>query len=378
MSLNILNFSDVHFGAGDPERYYNEEIVPLLEQAYNLPKIDLISSCGELFDKRVYVDDPTYIFINRFKDDLKDLGKLHNCPVIFIEGTDSHERGQYAIFKDDPELIIVSDSIQYFTVDNYVIRCIPDLTWDSYEEFSKAAFSRYADITLMHGLIEGAIPLLDDKAHNSKRSVVVKLKDLEKNTKLFTVAGHIHERMFLSDSVWYTGATSASSFKDANNNLFGIDYIIVKGENFTPNFIKNKNTRVFKTVNINKIVEGKSLESIKAQLTLMKRAMKANEVIRLDINDTDRLSMDDRINIRTIKTLFADTFTFHIIVSMDGILSDETVDELSKASEEVLSSEYTLAEKIEMDVRDNNEIDFSIRKKLNLNRIEVILSIDIF
>lgn len=367
------NFSDVHFGTQDPKEYFEIELVPILEGLHKRENIGIITFAGEIWEKRMPSDDPSFIYSLKFIDEIRSIVRNKSGVLAMCKGTLSHEANQYEAIKELMSDIFVFDKIGYLDYDGFIFRFIPDLSYNSYNEFKDLAFTRQADITVMHGLIEGALPMINAAQHVRKKEVIIKKRDLKEYTNLYTVAGHIHERLRLDQDIWYTSALSASSYKDANKTEFGYDSIrIFEDDEYEVFFNKNKNTRVYKKENVTQLFKNATFESVRSQLILKKKSLLPREYVRLDIHDSS-LTIDELAVLRSIKAQFGNVFDFNVIVD-DIEVDDKTANTIRDDAAKILNPNIPVEEKILEDIHDNPNIRFDLKRRLTNEKIEYYIT----
>ena len=93
-----VHLADLHFGAFNPKTQY--EI--LMEQCYNniclLPKIDIISIDGDIFDHKVMANSDAALYATKFIDNLVKLSIEKNATLVILAGTYSHDFDQLKLF----------------------------------------------------------------------------------------------------------------------------------------------------------------------------------------------------------------------------------------------------------------------------------------
>lgn len=374
MKFRHVNFSDIHFGACDPKLFYENELVPLLEAIADIENLGIVTSAGELYDKRVHYDDPVVTYSHKFINDLRDICYRKSAALALCAGTRSHEGNQYDLLKSYEDIYIYDD-VGILKVDGVSFRFIPDLAYDNYTIFKDRTFTSKVDITVMHGLIEGAIPVADIlSTHTRKKDITVRVKDLQEYTRLYTVAGHVHKRMNIASNIWYTGATRASSYKDANIKRFGIDNIEVYDDDYRLNFIHNKYSPIYRTENMTHLFTETTMEKVKGNLLLHKRSLNENDHVRIDIEEK-YLTANDLAIFRSVKSLFSDTFDFNLLVDTEG--KESIISKIEEESAMVLDSSITVEEKAHIDIQDNRDVKYDIKTRMTLDRINDLINLDI-
>ena len=133
-SLIEIHLADLHFGAFDPAKQYSI----LMDQVYTkieaLPKVDIISIDGDIFDHKVMSNSDTALYATKFIDQLVHLSKQKNATLVILAGTYSHDFDQLKLFyhymDNDPILDVdvrVITNIQFEYIQGAKILMIPEL-----------------------------------------------------------------------------------------------------------------------------------------------------------------------------------------------------------------------------------------------------------
>ena len=87
-SLIEIHLADLHFGAFDPAKQY----AILMDQVYTkieaLPKVDIISIDGDIFDHKVMSNSDTALYATKFIDQLVHLSKQKNATLVIFGAYD--------------------------------------------------------------------------------------------------------------------------------------------------------------------------------------------------------------------------------------------------------------------------------------------------
>ena len=112
-ALIMVHIGDIHFGAFDSERLYKELKYEFIKKIKRLPRIDLLSINGDLFDRDLSMNTNHAYYLMRFLDDLYKLARKGFIDKIrIIKGTKSHDHDQLdsIIIPEDIDIKIFSFS----------------------------------------------------------------------------------------------------------------------------------------------------------------------------------------------------------------------------------------------------------------------------
>ena len=155
------HIADLHFGAIDPAKQYR-----ILEEQYlltinSLPKLDIISVDGDIFDHKVMSNSDKTYYASLFIDNLIRIARNKNATVIILHGTYSHDADQLKLFYhyvNDPTVDVrIVTTIQYVYAKGATILCIPELYGVDEDVYRQFLFGSYYDECFMHGTFHGAV-----------------------------------------------------------------------------------------------------------------------------------------------------------------------------------------------------------------------------
>lgn len=387
--LKMINISDLHLLVRNRDEYFDYEMCPMIEKIERICKstgLDVLTLAGDLMDSILKFDNTTIHLVQNFIQILCNLAKAYGFEILVIKGTESHDGNQLESlrhFEYNGNPIRFFNTVQYVNVKGFVLRMLPELYWDSYEEFLKTSLSSYADITVFHGTVAGVDKRIElgYKTHDRKKDILIQPLDLQANTRIFSVGGHIHNRCQVAENVWYTGSYSANSFKDANDFNRGMDYITVKYDtdnnvyDLNIKFIPNSGSRRFITENITDLIINRGLEDVKNYLYMKNRGRQEFDNIRLDI-DYSVLNLEQRSKANTIRNLFADKFTFKNIKELRILNSDES-NLINNEATFILKKDIPNEVKVEREIKSDMSISTFLRDRLTQDRIKELIEIDI-
>ena len=164
-SLIEIHLADLHFGAFDPAKQYSI----LMDQVYTkieaLPKVDIISIDGDIFDHKVMSNSDTALYATKFIDQLVHLSRQKNATLVILAGTYSHDFDQLKLFyhymdhdsTDNTDIRVITN-IQFEYIKGARILMIPELNGVDESVYQKFFFnSGWYDEAFVHGTFEGSV-----------------------------------------------------------------------------------------------------------------------------------------------------------------------------------------------------------------------------
>lgn len=157
-----IHIADLHFGAFNPKTQYQILQEQFLSKIVTLPKIDLISVDGDIFDHKVMSNSDVVLYASLFIDNLVSICREKQATLIILHGTYSHDYDQLKMFyhyMDDKTVDVrVITQIQFEIVKNCRILCIPELYGveeSIYQNFFNE--SGWYDEAFIHGTYKGSV-----------------------------------------------------------------------------------------------------------------------------------------------------------------------------------------------------------------------------
>lgn len=372
--MRIINISDLHISPyKNPYDYYNELsfIIDYIDDIYlKNNKLDMLVFNGDFFDEFYSASSAEINVASTFITNIYKRAHNYGFNIFFLKGTYSHGDSQLSIYKPIfDERVRFVENVSYFEVCGAIVRFIPEYYSATYEELEEKAFKDMADITFMHGTIEGCgIFAKQSGASQVKNAQVIKIADLRNSTRIFTVAGHIHNRNQIAEDIWYTGSYTSSSFSDAGTKK-GFDDITVDLDlgTYEVKHVINRSARNFKIYDATEVIK---FPLQKARVFFNELKMDRNEldIIRIDVN-CNGYNDDNLNNLNIIRSQFKDVFQFKInrdivqMVASKDILAD---------AEKVLSPTVSIVDKIAWGIKEVYDIDMAdsrIRQILDLPEV---------
>lgn len=218
-----VHIADLHFGAFDPRLQYNI----LMEQMYTkiqmLPRIDIISIDGDIFDHKVMSNSDAALYATKFVDQLVQLSKEKKATLVILAGTYSHDFDQLKLFyhymDHDPinEVDVrVITNIQFEYIKGARILMIPELNGVDEKVYQEFFFnSGWYDEAFVHGTFEGSV--YDNLVSGSSRLLTA--KDFI-YCKGVAISGHVHKAGCFQGFYYYCGCPYRWKFGEEEEKGF--------------------------------------------------------------------------------------------------------------------------------------------------------------
>lgn len=207
-TLIEAHLADLHFGAFDPKKQYQILIEQVLSELYQLPKLDIISIDGDLFDHKVMSNSDAALYASKFVADLVHLAKTKNATLILLAGTYSHDFDQLKLFyhyMDNSQNygvdVRVITNIQFEFIKGARILMIPELNGveeSVYQKFFNQ--SGWYDAAFVHGTFEGSV--YGNLTSGSSRLLTA--EDFKYCTGV-AISGHVHKAGCFQGFYYYCG-----------------------------------------------------------------------------------------------------------------------------------------------------------------------------
>ena len=164
-TLIEVHLADLHFGAFNPADQYRILMEQFYNKIYTMPRIDIISIDGDIFDHKVMCNSDAALYATKFIDSLVYLAKVKKATLIILGGTYSHDFDQLKLFyhymDNDPILDVdvrVITNIQFEYIQGAKILMIPELNSVDESVYQHFFFnSGWYDSAFVHGTFEGSV-----------------------------------------------------------------------------------------------------------------------------------------------------------------------------------------------------------------------------
>ncbi len=220
-TLISANIADIHFSIKNiiPQMQLSILDEQFLSKIERLPKLDLVTILGDLYDHKVLTTSDAALYASIFIGKLVDICRKKNATLIIIQGTLHHDANQLKLYyhymeEKDIDVRIVT-RIQFEYVKDARILCIPELY--SIDESVYNHFfnnSGFYDMAILHGTFEGAV-----YGDNSGNARLFRMSDFM-NCRGPILGGHVHKPDCFQDHFYYCGSPYAWSFADDHKKSF--------------------------------------------------------------------------------------------------------------------------------------------------------------
>lgn len=207
-TLIEVHLADLHFGAFDPKKQYQILVEQVLSDIAQLPKLDIISIDGDLFDHKVMSNSDAALYASKFVADLVHIAKQKNATLILLAGTYSHDFDQLKLFyhyMDNSNNygvdVRVITNIQFEYIKGAKILMVPEL--NSIDESVYQKFfnqSGWYDAAFVHGTFEGSV--YGNLTSGSSRLLTA--EDFKYCTGV-AISGHVHKAGCFQGFYYYCG-----------------------------------------------------------------------------------------------------------------------------------------------------------------------------
>jgi DNA repair exonuclease SbcCD nuclease subunit len=262
--VRIVHTADVHFGAVDPTRLMAELRILLDYLANQGPEVDLFVICGDLFHKKISMNDPSGKAVIEFMNQVMYLATEHEFAVRIVKGTLTHDFAQLENFRWMEGLegynFRIINSVQTEEIfPDYLVLWIPEEYLDDPDEYYREYFdlqdgARY-DTVFLHGSVD----FLDFSGHLNHHSQggryapVFRAKDLSRISRGPVLCGHIHGWQSHKDKVYYPGSYTRWVHGEEDPKYFiDAQYEITSG-NYEVGFVENSMAPQYSTVSLDEV-----------------------------------------------------------------------------------------------------------------------------
>jgi len=199
-----VHIADLHFGAFDPKLQYQILQEQFLSRIENLPRIDLISVDGDIFDHKVMSNSDVVLYATLFIDNLVNICRNKNATLILLHGTYSHDYDQLKMFyhyMDDKSIDVrVVTQLQFEIVKGCRILCIPELYGVEESVYQNLFFnSGWYDEAFVHGTYKGSV-----FGDNVGAGRLLTEEDFRYCTGV-AISGHVHKGGCFNGFYYYCG-----------------------------------------------------------------------------------------------------------------------------------------------------------------------------
>ena len=202
--LNQVHLADLHFGAFEPKKQYEFLKSQFIEKIIRIPKIDVISIDGDIFDHKVMSNSDAAMYACIFIDELVNICRMKNATLIILHGTYSHDFDQLKLFyhyiEDKTVDVRIITNIRFEMIKGARVLCIPELYGVDESVYRHFFFeSGWYDEAFIHGTFKGSV--YGDNVGNGR---LLTPQDFI-YCKGVAIAGHVHKSGCFNGFFYYCG-----------------------------------------------------------------------------------------------------------------------------------------------------------------------------
>lgn len=257
MRVGML-LADLHFGAVEPVKF-TEEIYDIIDKIREMDQLDYIIFLGDVFDHKMYLGDPHIANLVMFVRTIVTIAINRGIKIRMIYGTESHECGQYILFKgyettESLDFKIIDKVCDEYLFDDLRVLYVPEeYITESKSEYYKdyLCVDAQYDYVFGHGVImEGMIMVKNDQSAQwmAAKSPKFTVTDFDTCLSGEVYFGHFHVHTDVTDRVHYVGSYSRWSHGEEYDKGYMI--ITKSGNDFSHEFIENPSATLYKTIPI--------------------------------------------------------------------------------------------------------------------------------
>lgn len=214
-----VHLADVHFSAFNPTEQYRLLCEQFLDFIIQIPKIDIISIDGDLFDHKIMSNSDGTMYACMFIERLVQIARMKQSAIILIHGTYSHDADQLKLFyhyREDPSVDFrIVSNIQFEEVKGARILCIPELYGLDESIYRHYLFgSGFYDTAFMHGTFKGTV-----YGDNVGQGRLFTMDDFCK-CKGPIISGHVHTGGCFNTYFYYCGSPYCWKFGEEEDKGF--------------------------------------------------------------------------------------------------------------------------------------------------------------
>lgn len=259
-AMTIALIADVHLGAMNATTQRLELSEVFFHDLYNLDSLDMIVILGDLYDKKVYLNDETTSTAIWFYQELMKVARKKDAIVRIIYGTKSHEADQYNLLQQieqtgvDIRVIYTAEKEEFFN-GKMKFLYLPEEHIYSKKEYYKELLYDVGEpyqYIFGHGIINDIM--------KSDKSLTEESKENRLHVPSFTVGefksccdgcvffGHYHIHSSFKDFVHYVGSFSRWKFGEEEPKGYMISKHKIGAKKYSNTFVENTLAEKYHTI----------------------------------------------------------------------------------------------------------------------------------
>ena len=232
--LYEVHIADLHFGTVNPAIEYQILQEQFIAKIIQMPRIDIISINGDLFDHKLMSNSDAVMYATLFVDQLVSVVRTHGATLFLIDGTPSHDSGQLKLFyhytKDPTVDVRVITNIQYEYTHGATILCIPELHGVDESVYQHYLYQNYCDQVFGHMTFKGAV-----FGNNVGTGRLFCIEDFLR-CRGPIISGHVHKPGCFDKDFYYCGSPLRYKFGEEESKGFLIVLMDLDNQRYYINF----------------------------------------------------------------------------------------------------------------------------------------------
>lgn len=358
--MRIYFISDIHFGASDPKRLYNELLNEFIEPLDKDDDVDLIVISGDLLHRKLSLNSDDSIYCHAFIERIHSIIKDKNIKLRIIQGTLTHDYDQlrnfnYLIESSDTKIVTkLYEETMHVKNKNYSILYVPEEYCENPDDYYSEAFSKNYNLCFGHGAFKFSGIHATSSERELKNAPVFD-EDVFHDMVDLTFFGHIHKGCN-SKNVYYPGSFSRFAFGETEDKgYFIVNYEPLKDDyKYNISFAINELATLYDTVKMSDLMNQYPDDVDKTEIIkhLNKMVKSENHKVRI-IND-----LEDSLTNVMLKEIFSNEDNVKIEVKNSTTLDLEK-DKIDERLISIVERKLNIYESISLwlDVTENYKID---------------------
>lgn len=348
--IHGVTIGDVHIGATPAKQLRQELWKVFFPHLLSKDKLDIVVIAGDLFDTKLTLNGEDAKLAIDFMDTLVKVCKKKKSILRIIRGTRNHDLNQLNNFiyleKDKTVDVRIFNSVAKERVLGLDILWLPEEYMEDQEKYYEEYFNDTYDLAFFHGTFQhvGFSKALDSE-RPMKHAPVFSYTDFEHMVHGAVMGGHIHNGGVYKDKIYYTH--SFSRWKHGEEEVKGfLDFSYdKKTHECEVTRIENILARVYRTIDISKLLKKNSVEKV---IKYIKKLKKDSDIYDLKtvISKPEEVEESD---LQIIRSYFNNDSTQKVKVTVKNTKQDQVRDEAKQLLETysfIFNDELPKAEQI--------------------------------
>ena len=257
MKYKILAISDIHWGAVEAKRLYDnlQLVLNTIRIMVEVDRLDLVVICGDYFDYKLSLNSKSSLLAITWMDELYKLCIQHSIKIRIVKGTHEHDNNQLEAFRSyESEMYkIFNTNTLEETLPGLTCLYCPDenIPTKEYKQTYIQNLVGGADIGFFHGSFDIVLPdiVVQHSEETNARNVIFPFAEFSSLIKGPMISGHWHNGSF-NNPLIYTGSFDRWAFGEEDPKGFLLVQYDTETYEYSYQLVENTNARKFDTLYI--------------------------------------------------------------------------------------------------------------------------------